>query len=55
MTDYLMIGEVLKPQGIKGAVKVKPYAANHDVFCSRKTLYIKLFYTRRSSTYEKYC
>ncbi len=41
MIDYLMIGEVLKPQGIKGEVKVKPYAANHDDFRRWKTLYIK--------------
>ena len=41
MIDYLMIGEVLKPQGIKGEVKIKPYAANHDDFRRWKTLYIK--------------
>lgn len=41
MIDYLMIGEVLKPQGIKGEVKIKPYAANHDDFRIWKTLYIK--------------
>ena len=41
MTEYLMIGEVLKPQGIKGEVKIKPYAANHDDFRRWKTLYLK--------------
>ena len=41
MIDYLMIGEVLKPQGIKGEVKIKPYAANYDDFRRWKTLYIK--------------
>lgn len=41
MIDYLMIGEVLKPQGIKGEVKVKPFAANHDDFRRWKKLYIK--------------
>ena len=41
MIDYLMIGEVLKPQGIKGEVKIKPYSANHDDFRRWKTLYIK--------------
>ena len=41
MTNYLMIGEVLKPQGIKGEVKIKPYAANHDDFRRWKTLYVK--------------
>ena len=41
MIEYLMIGEVLKPQGIKGEVKIKSYAANHDDFRRWKTLYIK--------------
>ncbi|MBQ8555069.1 MAG: 16S rRNA processing protein RimM [Clostridia bacterium] len=41
MIDYLMIGEVLKPQGIKGECKIKPYAANHDDFRRWKTLYVK--------------
>ena len=41
MIEYLMIGEVLKPQGIKGEVKIKPYAANHDDFRRWKTLYLK--------------
>lgn len=41
MTEYLMIGEVLKPQGIRGEAKVKPYAANHDDFFRWKTLYLQ--------------
>ena len=41
MIEYLMIGEVLKPQGIKGECKIKPYAANHDDFRRWKTLYIR--------------
>ncbi len=41
MNEYLMIGEVLKPQGIRGEVKIKPYAANHDDFRRWKTLYVK--------------
>lgn len=40
MNDYLMIGEVLKPQGIRGEVKVKPYAADTDAFHDWKTLYL---------------
>lgn len=40
MNDYLMIGEVLKPQGIRGEVKVKPYAADTDAFHDWKTLYV---------------
>ena len=41
MIEYLMIGEVLKPQGIKGEVKIKPYAANPDDFRRWKTLYVR--------------
>ena len=41
MIEYLMIGELHQPQGIKGEVKIKPYAANHDDFRRWKTLYIK--------------
>lgn len=40
MNQYLMIGEVLKPQGIRGEAKVKPYAANHDDFRRWRTLYL---------------
>ena len=47
MIEYLMIGEVLKPQGIKGEVKIKPYAANHDDFRRWKTLY-----TKRGEVYQ---
>ncbi len=42
MNDYLMIGEVLKPQGVHGEVKVKPYAANPEDFTRWKTLYRQL-------------
>lgn len=41
MNDYLMIGEVLKPQGIRGEAKVKPYAADPQDFMKWKTLYIQ--------------
>ncbi len=41
MNEYLMIGEVLKPQGIKGEVKIKPYAADYEDFRRWKTLYLK--------------
>ncbi len=41
MNDYLMIGEVLKPQGIRGEAKVKPYAADPDDFLRWKTLYVQ--------------
>ena len=40
MNEYLMIGEVLKPQGIRGEAKIKPYAADPDDFLRWKTLYL---------------
>ena len=41
MQDYLMIGTVLKPQGIRGEVKIKPYAARVELFSSWKNLYLE--------------
>lgn len=41
MNDYLMIGEVLKPQGIHGEAKIKSYAADLNDFCRWTTLYRK--------------
>lgn len=41
MQDYLMIGVVLKPQGIRGEIKIKPYAADVSLFGEWKTLYVK--------------
>ena len=41
MQEYLLIGTVLKPQGIRGEVKIKPYAARVEMFSSWKTLYLK--------------
>ena len=41
MQDYLMIGVVLKPQGIRGESKIKPYAADVSLFEEWKTLYVK--------------
>ena len=41
MQEYLMIGTVLKPQGVRGECKIKPYAANVDLFSSWKTLYLE--------------
>jgi len=40
MTEYLMIGEVLKPQGLKGEAKVRPYAADSESFRDWGTLYL---------------
>ena len=41
MQDYLMIGVVLKPQGIRGEIKIRPYAADVSLFEEWKTLYMK--------------
>ena len=41
MNDYLMIGEVLKPQGVRGECKIRSYAADVDMFHEWKTLYRK--------------
>ena len=41
MQEYLMIGTVLKPQGVRGECKIKPYAADVDLFSSWKTLYLE--------------
>lgn len=38
---YFLVGEVLKPQGVRGEAKVKPYAANPEDFKHWKTLYVK--------------
>lgn len=40
MTEYMMIGEVLKPQGVRGEAKVKPYAADPEDFRRWETLYL---------------
>ena len=37
--QYLMIGEVLKPQGVRGEVKVKPYAADASQFMKWRTVF----------------
>ena len=40
MKNYLMIAEVLKPQGIRGEVKLKPYTADITSFAGWKTLFL---------------
>ena len=39
--EFLLIGTVLKPQGIRGECKIKSYAARMDMFSSWKTLYLE--------------
>ena len=41
MTDYLMIGTVLKPQGVRGECKIRPFAADQNLFFDWETLYLK--------------
>ncbi len=41
MTDYLMIGEILKPQGVRGECKIRSWAAQTELFSSWKTLYLE--------------
>ena len=41
MNDYLMIGTVLKPQGVRGECKVRSYAADIELFHRWHTLYRK--------------
>lgn len=38
---YLMIGEVLRPQGVRGEMKVRPYAADPDMFLEWHTLFLQ--------------
>jgi len=49
--EQLIIGNVIKPQGIKGEVKIKPYTDSPEDFKSFREVYIgeekyKLLYTR---------
>ena len=41
MQDYLMIGVVLRPQGVHGECRIRPYAADLDRFAEWKTLYLE--------------
>ena len=41
LNEYLLIGTVLKPQGIRGEVKIKPYASRVEMFSSWKNLYLE--------------
>ena len=41
MNDYLMIGTVLKPQGVRGECKVRSWAADISLFESWSLLYLK--------------
>lgn len=47
LTPFFLIGEVLRPQGVRGEAKVAVYAMNPDDFKAWKTLYLK-----RGESYE---
>ena len=39
--EFLLIGTVLKPQGIRGECKIKPYASRVEMFFSWNQLYLE--------------
>jgi len=39
LAEYLLIGEILKPQGVQGQVKVKPYTDDPERFFDLETVY----------------
>ena len=41
LSEYLMIGEITKPQGVRGEVKVRPWTCDPDRFDGLETVYIK--------------
>ena len=49
MQRFLMIGEVLRPQGVRGEAKLRSWAADDDMFLEWDTLY---FRRGESESYE---
>ena len=41
LSEYLMIGEITKPQGVRGEVKVRPCTCDPDRFDGLETVYVK--------------
>ena len=41
LSEYLMIGEITKPQGVRGEVKVRPCTCDPDRFDGLDTVYFK--------------
>ena len=41
LSAYLLIGQVLRPQGVRGEAKIRPYAANPEDFRRWTTLYLQ--------------
>ena len=40
LSEYILIGEVLKPSGIKGAVKIRPYTGDPERFRLLDAVYV---------------
>ena len=41
LSEYLMIGEITKPQGVRGEVKVRPCTCDPERFEGLETVYIE--------------
>ncbi|MBR1821636.1 MAG: 16S rRNA processing protein RimM [Clostridia bacterium] len=41
LSEYLMIGEITKPQGVRGEVKVRPCTCNPERFEGLETVYVE--------------
>ena len=41
LSEYLMIGEITKPQGVRGEVKVRPCTCDPERFDGLETVYVK--------------
>ena len=41
LSEYLMIGEITKPQGVRGEVKVRPCTCDPDRFQGLETVYVE--------------
>ena len=41
LSEYLMIGEITKPQGVRGEVKVRPCTCDPERFYDLETVYVK--------------
>lgn len=41
LSDYLLVGEIVKPQGVMGEVKVKPYTDDLNRFQDLKSIFIE--------------
>lgn len=48
-TQYLQIGEIVKPQGIRGEVKLRAMSSNMDRYTQLETVYLK-----KDGQYEPY-